>query len=238
MLRALLAAALVLSACDGGPLADPAEPPLDPPTTDPAEPPADPPADPDPPTARAPAQYAVTLDATWSAATHPQDFPSNPHFSRLTGAAHAEAVSLWAVGEVASDGVRQVAETGATAALRAEVEGAAALAAYAEGAPLGVSPGTAAMDLTVTDARPLATVVTMLAPSPDWFVGVSGLDLRDGDGWAERVTVDLVAYDAGTDDGGSYTAANAPAAPRAPIAASAYAPLAGTVVGTLTFERR
>ena len=194
------------------------------------------------PVVRPPAQYAVTLDATWSAATHPDAFPPDPHFSRLTGAVHAPGVRLWAVGERASEGVRRMAEVGATGPLRAEVEALGERAAVVEGGPVWTSPGSATAGVTVTDARPLATVVSMIAPSPDWFVGVDGLDLREpvsggSDGWADRVVVALRVYDAGTDDGASYTAANAPAPTRAPIAAVGYAPLVGTVVGTLTFER-
>ena len=189
-----------------------------------------------PPVARGEARYAVTLDATWSAATHPDAFPPNPHFSRLTGAAHAEGLSLWSAGAPATAGVRGMAETGATAALRAEVEALGARAAYVEGGPVRTSPGTAAAEIAVSDARPLATVVAMIAPSPDWFVGVDGLDLRTGDGWAGRLTVELRVWDAGTDAGASYTAADAPdvAVPVGPVA---YAPLAGTTVGTLTFNR-
>ncbi|WP_412069808.1 spondin domain-containing protein [Rubrivirga sp. IMCC43871] len=186
----------------------------------------------------APATYAVTFEATWSAETHPEAFPPDPHFSRLTGAAHTAEVSLWRLGAVASDGVRAMAETGSMAGLRAEVEALGDAAAYVEGDPLRPSPGTAGATVTVTDARPVATVVSMLAPSPDWFVGVDGLDLRDGDGWADRVVVDAVVYDAGTDDGAGYTAPDAPRTDRAPIAAVAYAPLAGTVVGRLVFERQ
>ena len=214
-LRLLAALALTagLAACDGMAAIDP------------------------PPAARADARYMVTLDATWSAETHPDAFPSNPHFSRLTGAAHAPGLHLWRTGETASDGVKGMAETGSTAALRAEVEVLGDAAEYVEGDPLRLSPGTASAALAVTEARPLATVVTMLAPSPDWFVGVDGLDLREGDGWADRVTVELRVYDAGTDSGTSYTAGNAPTAPRTAIARTGYAPLAGSVVGTMTFER-
>ena len=32
----------------------------------------------------------------------------------------------------------------------------------------------------MSEDRPVVSVVSMLAPSPDWFVGVAGLDLRDG----------------------------------------------------------
>lgn len=209
---ALLALAVVLAACDSA-------------------------APVDPPAVRADAQYTVTLNATWSAATHPDAFPPNPHFSRLTGAAHAPDLHLWQLGATASDGVRGMAETGATSTLRAEVEALGASAAYVEGGGIGTSPGSASLTLDVSDAHPLATVVTMVAPSPDWFVGVDGLDLREGDGWTARRVVSLMVYDAGTDDGASYTSANATASVRVPIAAVAYAPLAGTVVGTLTFER-
>ena len=48
----------------------------------------------------------------------------------------------------------------------------------------------------------------MLAPSPDWFVGVSALSLLAEDGaWKEREQVMLRLYDAGTDDGATFTAA-------------------------------
>ena len=195
-------------------------------------------ADPDP--VRAPATYTVTFDATWSADTHPSDFPgSSAHFSPLTGATHAPDVTLWEVGGSATDGIRSMAETGAVATLRAEVEAmGVSTATFVEGGIVGVSPGTATAELTVTSLRPLASVVTMLAPSPDWFVGVDRLDLREGDGWADRVEVDLVVYDAGTDDGATYTADNAARAMRAPITEATYGPLAGTTVGTLTFERQ
>lgn len=186
---------------------------------------------------RGEAQYLVTFDATWSADTHPDMFPASAHFSKLTGAAHAPAVSLWAVGGTATNGIRSMAETGATDLLRGEVADLGDDAAYVEGGYVGLSPGAATVEVTVSDARPLVSVVSMLAPSPDWFVGVSGLDLRTADGWTDRVTVDLVVYDAGTDDGPTYAAEDAARAERAPIAEAGYAPLAGTVVGTFTVER-
>lgn len=42
-------------------------------------------------------------------------------------------------------------------------------------------------------------------PSPDWVVGVSGLNLCQKDcSWVENKVVDLFPYDAGTDNGISY----------------------------------
>lgn len=42
----------------------------------------------------------------------------------------------------------------------------------------------------------------MIAPSPDWFVGVNDLNLLDAnDNWRDSIVLDLVSYDAGTENG-------------------------------------
>ena len=54
----------------------------------------------------------------------------------------------------------------------------------------------------VDEEHPLVSFVTMIAPSPDWFTGVTRLDLRDGNGgWVDSLTMDVFAWDAGTEDG-------------------------------------
>ena len=40
------------------------------------------------------ARFSVRFVGSWSAETHPINFPPNPHFSRLTGAVHSEQVCL------------------------------------------------------------------------------------------------------------------------------------------------
>ena len=50
----------------------------------------------------------------------------------------------------------------------------------------------------------------MIAPSPDWFVGITGMSLYGDEGWIEERVVDLYPYDAGTDSGTSYTSPNEP----------------------------
>lgn len=52
----------------------------------------------------------------------------------------------------------------------------------------------------------LLSFVSMIYPSPDWFVGVSGQNLCDNTNckWIERKDVDLFPWDAGTDSGTSY----------------------------------
>jgi hypothetical protein len=77
----------------------------------------------------------------------------------------------------------------------------------------------------------------MIAPSPDWFVGVSGLELfRDGL-WRRQVTVELQAYDAGTDSGIDFVSPNEATQPARPIALLTGFPFQnGTPLGTFTFR--
>lgn len=47
--------------------------------------------------------------------------------------------------------------------------------------------------------------LTMLGPSPDWNVGLSGEDLCTKDcGWVQKLVADLIPWDAGTDSGVTY----------------------------------
>ena len=51
-------------------------------------------------------------------------------------------------------------------------------------------------------------MVTMIAPSPDWFTGVS-VDLMENGEWVAEKTVTVFAWDAGTDVGTTYKAPDA-----------------------------
>ena len=167
------------------------------------------------------AEYRVTFTPTWTAATHPTNFPSNPHFSDLVGATHNEEIHIWELGALASDGIEQMAETGGTLRLGVEIEELIADGtAHSEltGGGLGTSRPSGTLDFDVVPSHPHVTLVSMLAPSPDWFVGVSGLSLLDEDGaWKESETVMLLLYDAGTDDGATFTSGNADSDPAQPI---------------------
>ena len=154
--------------------------------------------------------YRVTFDATWSAATHPEGFPGNPHFSPLIGATHNGLVSFWQTGELASDGIETMAETGATVPLANEIQAAINLeTAGEELLSSGInSPSSTSFTFQASRRFPRVTLVTMIAPSPDWFLGISGyLLFRDGR-WLEESLVTLYAYDAGTDSGTTYTSPN------------------------------
>ena len=69
------------------------------------------------------ATYRIQFNATWSASTHPEDFPRGAHFSPLIGAVHDSTVQFWAIGATATAGIEQMAETGATSILTQEISG-------------------------------------------------------------------------------------------------------------------
>jgi len=52
----------------------------------------------------------IVFTATWSAETHPQDFPSFPHFSPPIGGTHDASVHFRRGGEPASLGIKRMAE--------------------------------------------------------------------------------------------------------------------------------
>ncbi|MYH07769.1 MAG: hypothetical protein F4146_04315, partial [Rhodothermaceae bacterium] len=189
------------------------------------------------------ATYDLTFTATWSSSTHPTNFPSGPHFSGMIGGTHDSTVSFWDTGAIASDGIKQMAELGSKGPLRGEINQAiSALNAggIVEGSVMN-SPGSQTITFDIRPSWNRVTVTSMVAPSPDWFVGVSGLDLLGSDGdWVDSLEVDLFVYDAGTDSGSDYTSPNQETIPREPISRITSSPFLvdGSVkpVGTFRFD--
>lgn len=191
------------------------------------------------------ALYTVTFESTWSQQTHPHpgggtQFPANAHFSPLIGATHNVSVTFWMSGTLASPGIERMAETGGTATLRAEFAAAGTdvdliLAGAGIASPSAVTLSTFAAQRNY----PLVTLVTMIAPSPDWFVGVYGLSLLDAQGeWQDSVVVTLYPYDAGSDDGTDYGSADIEPAVHSPITnLSGQMPFSNAPIGTFTFTR-
>jgi len=187
------------------------------------------------------AVYSITFNATWSATTHPTDFPPGPHFSPLIGAVHNDSVAFWASGEIASPGIEQMAETGGTSNLTREIRAhiPGNVLSVINGRGIGSPASTTINGIHVSLDHPLITLVTMIAPSPDWFVGVAGQSLRDEFGqWLDEMQVVLYPYDSGTDDGVSYRSANADSSPKQPIKGlKGISPFSDEPIGTYTFTR-
>ncbi|RYU73617.1 spondin domain-containing protein [Hymenobacter persicinus] len=168
------------------------------------------------------ALYRVTFEATWSAATHPGDYPVGAHFSPLIGASHAASGPgrFFQVGNLASPGIKNMAELGSNAALRAEINALISQGhafRLLDGRTAVSSPGVLTDTVRLRLDQPAVSVVTMIAPSPDWFAALDSEVLLSADGWASTRRVAARFYDAGTDSGPTYTASDQPTTPAAPI---------------------
>lgn len=190
------------------------------------------------------ARYRVTFDARWAPSTHPIDVPRDPHFSPLIGGTHTSGVTFWAEGALASTGIKDMAERGRITPLDQEVQRAisAGTAEYLlTGANIPLSPASTSFEFSVSQRFPLVTLVTMVAPSPDWFVGVAGLRLFERGGWLDQRRVDLDPWDAGTDSGQTFLSPDLVTSPPAPISRTLTAPLSPngqvTPLGSFTFAR-
>jgi len=153
------------------------------------------------------ARFTVTLENLWGVEDFPQDFPEDAHLSLIGGATHNAAVSFWEPGEVVSRGMEDMAETGLIDILLFdEVADAITIGTadsmieirYYTDPQIDDVPGTNTFDIYMQAEWPLVSMVTMLGPSPDWFVGVSGLSLRDDGKWITSLSVDLPLYDGGS----------------------------------------
>ena len=120
---------------------------------------------------------------------------------------------------MASPGIEDVAELGQTSAFKSEINASDHVGDIIErGLGAGGTPEVS-VDFATTNDHPLVTLLTMIAPSPDWFVGVSGLSLLDARGrWLSRLEVDLFPYDAGTEDGNGFSLSNPATVPQGTIA--------------------
>ena len=168
------------------------------------------------------ATYRVTFTGKFTddALASGVSVPSGAHFTTLIGAVHNGSVTFWSDGGTASAGIESMAEIGGTVILRSEINAAMpnALAVISKSIASG-GTATATVDITLTTDHPLVTLTSMIAPSPDWFVGVSGLSLRNAadDGWQPSLTVDLFPWDAGTEDGTEFSLSNTDSSPQGTI---------------------
>ena len=164
--------------------------------------------------------YELRFEGRW---VEPAPLPGNAHFTRLIGATHNAAGTLFTVGQQASQGIEGVAETGATGNLILEINASIATGDVDTeilGTDGFISPeevNTFSFAANASHSR--FSILTMIAPSPDWFVGVSDLDLLDANGnWRDEIVLDLVSYDAGTEDGVGFSLNNSATTPQLNIA--------------------
>ena len=154
------------------------------------------------------ARYSVTFTAQWTTTDHGQ-VPGGAHFTTLAGAAVSADADLWTPGELASPGLESLAELGQTRTFLAEIAAATEAGNASESvtsAGTGAT-GTSAFEVAVSLELSSFTFASMIAPSPDWFVGLSEFPLLDDEGdWVEDTgDMGLSAWDAGTETGNRFS---------------------------------
>lgn len=164
------------------------------------------------------AVYKVTFTGQWKTPQHA--VPPTAHFTPIIGMVHNATAFMYQPGTLASLGAEAVAEDGNSFPLIREVDSLIALKKAVSNPIYFVTPINASSTITiyVNDRYPLFSCMSMLAPTPDWFLGVNAVDLRQGSGWASDTTVQVYAYDAGTEERDLFNQDNAPTSPQQPIA--------------------
>ncbi|MYH39983.1 MAG: hypothetical protein F4154_03345, partial [Candidatus Dadabacteria bacterium] len=154
------------------------------------------------------ATYTVTFKGNWNTSSTPGGVVGGAHFTTLIGAVHNSSVTFWTSGGTATAGVELVAEIGGTSTFKSEITAAGANVKSTVDQSGTSATGTSTFEVTFSRTHPLLTLLSMIGPSPDWFVGVSGLSMLDGSNWRSSRTVDLFPYDAGTEDGTEFLLSN------------------------------
>ena len=191
------------------------------------------------------AEYLVTFTINWNSTDFPVNYPSNAHFSRLIGWSHETNPSFFKIGTLASDGIKNMAETGGTSPLDDELkklieEGKGHK--HFTGSNLSSGTGEIEIRVEVTEQNPSITLATMIAPSPDWYIAVVDINLMENNSFVNQKTVEAHVYDAGTDSGTSYSSPNDSTDPQKPITLFVDSPLGNGVelhatIATVNFTK-
>lgn len=157
------------------------------------------------------ATYEMTFSTSWTRDNFPTNYPDNRHFSGLIGVNHTSDAQLFELGEMSSNGIISVAESGSKVELSSEIESLQNLGhaeSIIDGQGISANVDKVVVTFSVSQDFPLISIVSMVAPSPDWFVGIDSLPLFLNGNWIENKELQLYVMDAGSDSGNIFTAAN------------------------------
>ena len=186
------------------------------------------------------ATYTVTFQGEWTLSSTPGGVVSGAHFTTLIGAVHNSRVTFWSSGGTATPGIEAVAELGATSTFKSEIDAKGSDVASVVQQSVGSGGrGSATFDIDVTRDHPMLTLVSMIGPSPDWFVGVSRLSLLSGGQWRTQHSVNLYPYDAGTENGEEFSLSNPATSPQGTISSiRGMGKFSNEPMATLSFVRK
>ena len=166
---------------------------------------------------RGESKYNFEFFGKWSPLTHPRYYPTHStHWSNVIGASHSGDFSLYRIGDVASGGIRKMAEEGYIGIIERNLklsESVSYILKTRAQWPAHVDNGSP-LDGKVyfNPTKSLFSFTTMIGPSPDWFIGIDSLEMCNTTTceWIPFYSEELYPLDAGTDDGISYLSQNKP----------------------------
>ncbi|XP_025414677.1 spondin-1 isoform X3 [Sipha flava] len=170
------------------------------------------------------AKFELTFEGLWSRHTHPKDYPDDnwqTRFSDVIGASHTIDYRFWEPDQVSSEGMNTIAQSGITSTLESELKSKSdkiRTIIKARGISYPNVTGKTFAVFRVDQEHHLISVISFMHPSPDWFVGISGLELcLPNCNWITNKTINLYPWDAGIDSGVTYNSTDMPQVPRMTI---------------------
>lgn len=176
--------------------------------------------------------------------------PTGLVFSPLAGVSHSNRISVLTIRGFASPEIEAIAENGNNAPLlelARTLRMERGVVRSVVGASGPTMPGmNTTLELVVNCKNPFISVVSMIAPSPDWIVQINNFDtvMPDGEFISEASGM-LIAYDGGTDSGDMFTdpadlSLDEPTEPPqniAPLVEDPTDPFGDVAVGSFTVQR-
>ena len=171
-------------------------------------------------------EYSCVLFNNWSGVNHPIDYGNvagTAHWTPPVLLAHSKFADLWSHGDMASPGIENVAETGSTFTLQTEIEvlqtkGLAGDMVIGSNQFNARDPPQVFENITLGPNFPYLSAISMMGPSPDWFSGLSSFCPRGPGGfWFQSFEIATYPFDAGTEQGDTYSINNNPESPHGPI---------------------
>lgn len=115
-----------------------------------------------------------------------------------------------------------------------------------QGGPINGTDMVEGIDVEVTADYPYVSLISMIFPSPDWFIGGDSINLCNNGNWRDSWNVAMLPpWDAGTDSGTTFTADDVETSPQGNIAVintmmnTSFMNLQGDIptMGMLMFQR-
>jgi hypothetical protein len=148
-------------------------------------------------------EYDVIFRATWSAATHPRDFPAGAHWSASSAGCMSRSFILGSRRDCHS-GIQDLAELGSKA--RCSTSERCHRRGHGQSHALRQQPQRrncrVAMRLVVDRTQPLVTLAAMIAPARIGLWRARSALIEQAPGFAE--VCESLPYDAGTDSGATF----------------------------------